>query len=460
MAFRALLFSTNPETNSALTAACKSAGIRVEVCTDIFAAIEKGTKQPFSCVLADWSNQPEAGFLLKRARESACNAQILAIAIVDHDPTATEMRDNRVNLLIYRPIFPGEAQQVLAKAAETMQSVSAKDIPDSPEVSEQAPDNTFSGGAESAGPAEEHPQYGTAPQSGESSPQHAEETEHAEDFETSGDEHFSRTSSFSLRHACAAVLGLAALFFLWNARGTVVYLAQTREGRIKVLKESVAALFYLTPSGATPASAAGTEARQDAYFSRGPASTDGDPSKIGVVSTRAEINESHVEVPKPADFPLPAPVYQPAPPPPVHVERAAVPDSLRGAAPITRPVAVSVAPGQMMPVSMPPAPSLPQEFSEPVSLSEDAARALLVHSVDPAYPPEAVAQKLHGSVVLQATIGRNGSVEDLKIVRGQFLLCKSAIAAVKQWRFQPYVMSGHAAQTQTTITINFSAPSN
>jgi len=78
--------------------------------------------------------------------------------------------------------------------------------------------------------------------------------------------------------------------------------------------------------------------------------------------------------------------------------------------------------------------------------------------VNPVYPPEALAQKLHGAVVLQALVGRDGSVEDLKIVRGNFVLCRAAIAAVKQWRFQPYSQNGHAAATQTVITIDFNAP--
>jgi periplasmic protein TonB len=110
----------------------------------------------------------------------------------------------------------------------------------------------------------------------------------------------------------------------------------------------------------------------------------------------------------------------------------------------------------MMPVSVPQQPI--QQFTEPVALSEEAARALLVHIVNPVYPPEALPQKLHGPVVLQAVIGRDGSVEDLKIVRGYFILGRAAIAAVKQWRFQPYSLSGHAAATQTVITINFIYP--
>jgi len=115
-----------------------------------------------------------------------------------------------------------------------------------------------------------------------------------------------------------------------------------------------------------------------------------------------------------------------------------------------------VTPAQIMPVSTP-VPQIPQ-FSEPVHLSEEAAKALLVHSVDPVYPPQAVVQKLQGPVVLQAMIGRDGSVEDVKIVRGYFVLARAAVAAVKQWRFQPYILNGHPAETQTVLTVNFSRP--
>src|ERR1035438_1853327 len=104
MAFRALLFTRNSETNSALTTACMSAGIHVEPSNDILTAIKKATQQPFSCLLADWSDQPDAGFLLKRARASGPNANLVAIAIVERDPTAAEMRDHQLDFLIFRPI--------------------------------------------------------------------------------------------------------------------------------------------------------------------------------------------------------------------------------------------------------------------------------------------------------------------------------------------------------------------
>ena len=131
---------------------------------------------------------------------------------------------------------------------------------------------------------------------------------------------------------------------------------------------------------------------------------------------------------------------------------------MRTSPPIAPPIVVTVNPAQMMPVSHSLVPPATQQVSEPVALSEEAERALLVRSVNPTYPPEGAAQKLHGPVVLQALIGRDGTVEDLKIVRGYFVLGKAASAAVKQWRFQPYTVNGHAVSTQTTITINFTYP--
>src|ERR1700722_13225673 len=129
MAFRALLCSTNSETSTAMAAGCKDTGIRPEVCSDIFNAIEKGKTQAYSCIIADWADQPEASFLLKRARESGSNRTTVAIAIVDNEPTAAEMRDNRLDFLIYRPISPEEADAVLAKACEQMQPSNVQDLP-------------------------------------------------------------------------------------------------------------------------------------------------------------------------------------------------------------------------------------------------------------------------------------------------------------------------------------------
>jgi TonB family protein len=464
MAFRALLFSKSPETNAAMTTACASTGIRAEVCSDIFTAIDKAKTRTFSCVIADWADQPEASFLLKRARESVPNRGTLAVVIVDNEPTAAEMRDHRLDFLIYRPISTGEAEAVLLKACEQMQPAGAEDVAEASQEADAsgARMNASSGDSDATEP-------GHQPES--SSLAEAASAEEAGGGEAGTDEGGTAyTGDETPRHrnlpqfnaVCATLLVLVSAFFLWRSRGTIDYLSHTPEGRVRVLRESVAALFYLNQTGAIPVSSAGADAQQDAYFSRNPATPDAQEPKIGLVATESTLPETRAPLPKAADFPLPAPVLEQHEAPPIRVERAAIPESMRNSPPIAPPVVVTVSPAQMMPVSTPQSQpvgqQLVQQFTEPIALTEEAARALLVHMVDPVYPAAGSAQKLHGAVVLQATIGRDGTVEDVKIVRGYFALGRAAIAAVKQWRFQPYTINGHAASTQTTLTINFSYP--
>ncbi|HKM47356.1 MAG TPA: TonB family protein [Terriglobales bacterium] len=451
MAFRALLFSKSPETDAAMTAACKSTGIGAEVCSDIFSAIAKGTKRSYSCLIADWADQPEASFLLRRARESAPNRDTVAIAIVDHDPTPAELRDNRLDFLIYRPISDAEAAAVLAKASEQMQPLSAEDTesPGESDASNEVPS------AVSADPdGSEHSQPDQAVNFQE---ENAAEGYDAGDSEREVEEPQERSHGTRLRSACAAVLVLVAVFCLWRSRDSIEYLARTPEGRYRILRESVVALFSLHQTDELPV-ATGSEAQQESYIRRATSGSNAQTPALEVVAAESTQIDTRLPLPKASDIPLPMPVFVHQDPPPVRVEHAAIPESMKNSPPIARPVVATVTPGQMMPVSAPQLQPAVQQFSEPVAVSEEAARALLVHTVDPVYPPEALAQKLQGPVVLQAVIGRSGNVEDLKIVRGYFVLGRAAIAAVKQWKFQPYSLNGQAAAMQTVITINFSYP--
>ena len=450
MAFRALLFSKSPETDAAMTVACKSTGISVEVCSDIFSAIEKGKTRTFSCVIADWADQPEASFLLRRARESAPNRETVAIAIVDHDPTPAELRDNRLDFLIYRPISDGEAAAVLAKASEQMQPLSAED--ESSAQSDASKEGQNAGSTDSGAP--EHSQQD---QSGNFPEENGTEGNGDGDIEEE-EKPQRRGYAIWFRRACAAALVFTAVLFLWRSRDAIEYLARTREGRFRVLRESVVALFSRDQTDELLVGPAGSDAQQDPYFRRAATGSNAQTPALEVVATESTQIDTRLPLPKAPDIPLPVPVFVHQAAPPIQVEHAAIPESMKTSPPIARPVVVTVNPGQMMPVSAPQLQPAIQQSSEPVEVSEEAARALLVHSVNPEYPPEALAQKLHGAVVLQAVIGRGGDVEDLKIVHGYFILGRAAISAVKQWKFQPYNLNGHAAATQTVITINFSYP--
>jgi len=95
----------------------------------------------------------------------------------------------------------------------------------------------------------------------------------------------------------------------------------------------------------------------------------------------------------------------------------------------------------------------------PVVLPEETSRELLVSKVQPVYPPQAARTGLQGAVVLQALVGKDGSIRDLKLIRGYLVFGRAAFDAVKQWRYKPYVLNGQAVETQTQITVNFKPPS-
>jgi periplasmic protein TonB len=92
---------------------------------------------------------------------------------------------------------------------------------------------------------------------------------------------------------------------------------------------------------------------------------------------------------------------------------------------------------------------------EPVILPEAAVWGLLAQKVDPVYPDAAKSAGQHGSVVLQVSIARDGTVQDAKFLQGSFFLARAAIDAVKQWHFKPYMLNGRPVSVQSTITLNF-----
>jgi protein TonB len=83
------------------------------------------------------------------------------------------------------------------------------------------------------------------------------------------------------------------------------------------------------------------------------------------------------------------------------------------------------------------------------------AEANLIHDVPPQYPREAGRERIEGTVVLMAVIGKDGSVLDLKVESGLPLLAQAAIEAVKQWRYKPYLSNGEPVEIDSRITINF-----
>jgi TonB family protein len=87
-----------------------------------------------------------------------------------------------------------------------------------------------------------------------------------------------------------------------------------------------------------------------------------------------------------------------------------------------------------------------------------AANGSLVERVEPQYPEKARQQHIQGPVVLNALVGKEGSVRELKVVSGNPELVKAAADAVRQWRFRPHHVKGRPVEFETRITVNFQLP--
>jgi TonB family protein len=71
------------------------------------------------------------------------------------------------------------------------------------------------------------------------------------------------------------------------------------------------------------------------------------------------------------------------------------------------------------------------------------------------YPLLAQHMNVQGSVVLQAVIGADGVVQDLRLLSGPAILASAARQAVREWRFKPILQNGRAVETKANITVNF-----
>jgi protein TonB len=92
--------------------------------------------------------------------------------------------------------------------------------------------------------------------------------------------------------------------------------------------------------------------------------------------------------------------------------------------------------------------------------SSKSQESLLIRQIKPTYPPLAQQTRVQGSVVLQAMIAHDGSIQQLQVLSGHPLLVKAAVDAVKQWRYRPYSLNGEAVEVETQITVNFTLNGN
>jgi protein TonB len=104
-------------------------------------------------------------------------------------------------------------------------------------------------------------------------------------------------------------------------------------------------------------------------------------------------------------------------------------------------------------VPPPPPPPAPRA---PVRTGGQIKAPALIKRVAPVYPPLAVNAQVEGVVILEATVGRDGRVEDVKVLRSIGLLERAAIDAVREWQYEPLLLNGQPERFILTVTVSFS----
>jgi protein TonB len=101
--------------------------------------------------------------------------------------------------------------------------------------------------------------------------------------------------------------------------------------------------------------------------------------------------------------------------------------------------------------------NLPKPSLATIRISQGVSQGLLIKRVQPIYPPAALKVHAQGAVQIEATINKEGTVINPKVLRGDAVLARAALDAVRQWRYKPYYLDGEPVEIQTQITVNFKA---
>jgi TonB family protein len=427
---RALLFSPDEQTSRLLMRALAELSIQIERCPEIFAAIEKLTTRNFQIIIADWVQEVEASFFLTAARELEFSQASFALAVVREMDRAAAI-ETGANGILEKPFTLEQATTVLTTAIEAVTSQSAGSLEQAapasiPGVNDEQMIPQSARGI--AVPSEKMPAHRTPVMRSQQA------------FSFAGYANNGLRSRHSRRLAARmGWLGLAALVLpigigAWKAASgaslprvpsaVATFLERRQQVKDPVTKSTGSA----EATQASEAKQQGIEPTNERFV-----------SPRTVIRVRPVVAQSQNQPAKEVDGTQ------------VSLETAklsedrAVPQSLLMPAQTTTARILATNP------HLPGTPWL----AGPLVLPEETSRSLLVHSVVPIYPEKALQARLQGTVVLQALVGRDGSIRDLKLVYGYLVLGQAAFEAVRQWRYRPYRWNGEIVEMQTLITVDF-----
>ncbi len=421
----------------------------VEHCPEIFAAVERLTSRSFDVIVTDFDDGLEASFVLKTARELKANSGAFTLALTsDRDANAAARRVG-ADLVLNKPIVTEVAKYSLLTSDAFLRS-----------MKNWLPKLQIGGGSATPrvqpGPASvalaETCAAGSAAlarplSSGRNPSNDLNRRPPALPLRKSTEPlalwPYDSRGHAKNRHRSAALVLTAAMAVVFLSVG-YVFSEPTRSQSV-VGSVAVACERVLTKTQSW------LRSPQDGNATSEWAQNE----ESGVLGPRKSSRIRVTEIHDPSDTTAPKLVSAPQPQPvdprnePAQIARITatpiIPQSLR--TPVS---AIADAPGK-------PSSSLLAAL-QPVDLPEDFSNQLILQRVEPNYPAQAMQAGLQGAVVLRAWIGKDGRIQDLKLIHGSLLLGQAAYQAVKQWRYKPYLLNGQAVEAQTYVTVDFKLP--
>jgi protein TonB len=115
----------------------------------------------------------------------------------------------------------------------------------------------------------------------------------------------------------------------------------------------------------------------------------------------------------------------------------------------------------VLPAPPPPPPPPPPRVvapAEPVRVGGVVKEPRVVKLVPPLYPPLASRARVTGTVILEAILTEDGTVDQIRVISGHPLLIDAAINCVKQWRYEPTLLNGIPVRVVLTAKVHFDKP--
>jgi TonB family protein len=123
--------------------------------------------------------------------------------------------------------------------------------------------------------------------------------------------------------------------------------------------------------------------------------------------------------------------------------------------PPSAPAPVSLEDNNSVPGSVFGSGSKPKFMPRVVPISAGIAAGMIIHKTTPVYPKFAQDAHITGTVLLKATITKQGTIEGIQVLSGPKLLAPAAVDAVKTWKYKPYMLDGQPVAVETNVTIVF-----